>query len=127
MKKLYIFLGLIVLYSLLSVAMSHKISKEKMEGKWVVKVADAPRGYQDYVVDIKEDSGEYKADVLFVESNFKIPDRTFTLKDGKLTGNVDVEGETVDITIWEEKGVVQGIAKSPSAGTLLMTFARAKD
>jgi len=127
MKKIYILLGMIVVYSLLAVAMNQKISKEKLEGTWNVKIADAPHGYQDYVIDIKEDKGEFKADVLFVESRYKILDQTFTLKDGKLTGNVVVDGENVDLTIWEKKGVVQGIAKSPSIGGVPMTFIRAKD
>jgi len=127
MKKLYILLGLTVVYSLLAMAMKQKISKERLEGKWNVKVADAPQGYQEYVVEIKEDNGEYKADVVFVESKYKISDLALTLKDGKLTGNVTVDGEKVDFTIWEEKGVVNGIAKSPSIGSLPMKFVRTKD
>ena len=127
MKKLYLLLGLIVVYSFLAVAMNHRISKEKLEGKWNVKVADAPQGYQDYVADIKENKGEYKADILFVESKSKISNQTLTLKDGKLVGSVHVDNEKVDVAIWEEKGVVQGTAKSPSVGTMSMNFTRSKD
>jgi len=127
MKKLYLFLGLALVYSFLAIAMNYKISKEKLEGTWNVKVTNAPNGYQDYVVDITENNGEYKADILFVEAKSKLTNQKFTLKDGKLTGNVMVENEKVEITIWEEKGVVQGTAKSPSVGTLLMTFTRLKE
>jgi len=127
MKKLYLFVGLVLVYSFLAIAMNNRISKEKLEGKWNVKVANAPDGFQDYVIDIKEDKGEYKADILFVDSKNKISNQVFTLKDGKLTGNVFVENERVDVTIWEEKGVVQGTAKSPSVGTLAITFTRPKD
>ena len=127
MKKLYLFLGLVLVYSFLAVAMNNKISREKLEGKWNVKIANAPYGYQDYIVDIKEDKGEYKADILFVDSKSKISGQALTFKDGKLTGNVSVDNEKVGITIWEEKGVVQGTAKSSLAGTLSMTFTRSKD
>jgi hypothetical protein len=127
MKKLYLFLVLIVVYSFLAGAMKNKISKEKLEGKWNVKVVDAPSGYQDYIIEIKDDKGEYKADITFVEFNSKISNQKLTLKDGKLTGNVYVDNERVELTIWEEKGVVQGTAKSPSIGTLSLTFARPKD
>jgi len=127
MKKLYLFLVLIVVYSFLAGAMKNKISKEKLEGKWIVKVVDAPSGYQDYIVDIKDDKGGYKADIVFVDSQSKISNQKLTLKDGKLTGNVYVDNEKVDLTIWEEKGVVQGTAKSPSIGTLPLTFTRPKD
>ena len=127
MKKIYVLFGLIVVYSLLAVAMNQKISKEKLEGTWNVNVADAPHGYQDYVIDIKEDKGEYKADVTFVESRYKILEQTFILKDGKLTGNVIIDGEKVDLTIWEKKGLVQGIAKSKTIGDAPMTFIRVKD
>ncbi len=127
MKKLYLFLGLVLVYSFLAVAMNNKISKEKLEGRWNVKVADAPYGYQDYIVNIKENKGDYKADIFFVDTKNKISDQTLTLKDSKLLGNVYVENEKVDLTIWEEKGVVQGTAKSPSVGTLQMSFTRAKE
>ncbi len=127
MKKLYLFLGLALVYSFLAVAMNNKISKERLEGKWNVKVAGAPYGYQDYIVDIKENKGDYKADIFFVDSKNKISDQALTLKDNKLAGNVNVENEKVDITIWEEKGVVQGTAKSSSVGTLQMAFTRAKN
>ena len=127
MKKLYLFLVLIVVYSFLAGAMKNKISKEKLEGKWNVKVVSAPSGYQDYVIDIKDDKGEYKADIIFVDTNSKISNQKLTLTDGKLTGNVYVDNERVDLTIWEEKGVVQGTAKSPAIGTMQMTFTRPKD
>jgi len=127
MKKLYLLIGLIVVYSFLALAMNHRISKEKLEGKWNVKVADAPYGFQDYVVDLKENKGDYRADILFVDSKYKITNQPFSLKDGKLIGNVYVDNEKVDVTIWEEKGVVQGSAKSPSVGTLSMVFTRSKE
>ena len=127
MKKFYLFLVLIVVYSFLAGAMKNKISKEKLEGKWNVKVVDAPSGYQDYIVDIKDDKGEYKADIIFVDSNSKITNQTLTLKDGKLTGNVYVDNERVELTIWEEKGVVQGTAKNQYIGSLAVTFTRPKD
>ena len=127
MKKLYLLVGLIVVYSFLAVAMSHKISKEKLEGKWNVKVAGAPSGYRDYIVEIKEDKGIYKADILCVDLKNKISNHELTLKSGKLAGNVCVENEKMDISVWEEKGVVQGIAKNPSVGVMSMTFARSKD
>jgi len=127
MKKLYFILGLALVYSFLAVSMNNRISKEKLEGKWNVKVATAPDGYQDYVVDIKEDKGEYKADILFVDSRYKISDQELTLKDGKLIGKVNVDNERVDLTIWEEKGVVQGTAQNSYIGTMAMTFTRPKD
>ena len=127
MKKLYLFLGLALIYSILGIAMKNKISKEKLGGTWNVKVADAPSGYQDYVVDIKENDGEYKADILFVEAKSKLTNQKFTLKDGKLTGEVVVDNEKVELTIWEEKSVVQGTAKSYSIGTLGMIFTRSKE
>ena len=127
MKKLYLILGLVLVYSFLAVSMNHRISKEKLEGQWNVKVAAAPDGYQDYVIEIKEDKGEYKADILFVDSRYKMSDLVLTLKDGKLVGSVNVDNEKVDVSIWEEKGVVQGTAKNSYTGTMPMTFTRPKD
>ena len=127
MKKIYILIGLIVVYSVFAVAMNNKNSKEVFEGKWNVKVVGAPQGYQDYVLEIKEDRGEYKVDILFADSRFRIQNRPLALKDGRLTGNIDVDGERVEIAIWEDKGVVQGTARNSYFGTMRMTFARPKD
>ena len=127
MKRLYLFLGLVLIYSFLAVAMNHKISKEKLEGKWNVKVINAPEGYRDYIVDIKEEKGEYKAEVLFIDSKYKIPNLALTLKDSKLTGNLNMDNAKVGITIWEEKGVVQGIVKNSSIGALPIEFTRSKE
>ena len=127
MKKLYLFLGLILVYSFLAVAMNNKISKEKLEGKWNVKVINAPDGFRDYFVEIKENKGEYKADICFSGSKDKISNQILTLKDGKLTGNMYVDNEKVSLIVWEEKGVVQGTAGIPSVGTMSMTFTRPKD
>jgi len=127
MKKFYLLVGLIVVYGFFAVAMNHKISKEKLSGKWNVKVADAPYGYRDYIVKIEEDKGAYKTDILFVDSKNKISDQTLTLKDGKLNGNLYIDNKKVDVSIWEEKGVIQGTAKSPLMGTMSMTFTRLKD
>ena len=127
MKKFYLILGLVLVYSFLAVSINHRISKEKLEGEWNVKVATAPEGFQDYVIDIKENKGEYKVDILFVDSRYQISDLEFTMKSGKLTGNVSVDDEKVDVTIWEENGVVQGMAKNSSIGTIAMTFIRPKN
>jgi len=127
MKKLYIFIGLIIVYSVLAVAMNNKISKEKLEGKWNVKITNAPDGFQNYVLDLKEDKGEYKVDILFADTRFRIPERTLSLNNGKLIGNLIVNGENVEIIIWEEKGIVQGTARNTYIGTLPMTFTRPKD
>jgi len=127
MKKLYLFLGLVLVYSLLAVAMNNKIFKNKLEGRWNVKVTNAPNGYRDYIVDIRENKGEYRADIFFVDVKSKISDQTLILEYGKLTGTINVDNVKVDITVGEEKGVVQGLAKSPSMGALSMTFTRLKD
>ena len=127
MKKLYLLLGLIVVYSFLAVAMNHRISKEKLEGKWNVKIAEAPYGYRDIVVEIKGDKGVYSADILFVDSKSKISDQMLTMKDGKLAGSVFVDNKNVGISVWEEKGVVKGTAIGPIMGSMSMTFARPKD
>ncbi len=127
MKRLYLFLGLVLVYSFVAVAMNNKVSKEKLKGKWDVKVVDAPSGYQNYIIDIKEDKGVYKADIFFVDSKAKISDQVLTDKDGKMTANIYVENERVEVAIWEEKGTVEGAANSSSTGKLNMKFTRAKE
>jgi len=123
MKKLYLFLILAVVYSFLAIAMNNRISKERLEGKWNVKVADAPSGYQDYVLEIKED----KFDVHFLNSNRRISDIPLASEDGKLNGTVNIDGERINVTIWEERGVILGTAQNSWIGTLRMTFTRPKD
>jgi len=127
MKKLYILIGLIVVYGVLAIAMNNKISKEKLEGKWTVKVTNAPNGYEDYVFDVKEDNGEYRVDIFSADARLRYLNRELTLSDGKLSGNIIIDGERVEITIWEEKGIVLGTARNSYIGTLPLTFSRPKD
>ena len=127
MKKLYLFLGMVLVYSFVAVAMNNKVSKEKLKGKWEVRIVDAPYGYQNYVVDIKEDKGTYKMDILVVDSHTKISNKELANKEGKMTANLHLEGEDVEVTIWEEKGTVKGIAAGASIGKLSAKFNRAKE
>jgi len=128
MKKLYLLIGIIMVYCLLAVAMSNKIVKDKTEGKWEVKIADAPYGYRDLVVDLKwNKGGAYNADIYFVDSKDIISNQEFTMKDGKLASIVHVDNKLVKISAWEEKGVVKGTAVCPLLGALPISFSRQKE
>jgi hypothetical protein len=129
MKKLYVIFLIIVVYCFLAVAMNNKISREMLEGVWNVKIANAPYGYQDLILDIKEGHDEYKVDILYVDSKNKISDREFKVKNGKLTGNINMDNEKrIDITIWEEKGTVKGKAEGKTiGGKMPITMTRPKE
>ena len=129
MKKLYIILVIIIVYSFLAIAMNHKISKENLEGTWNVKIANAPYGYQDLVLEIKEDNDKYKTDILYVDSKNKISDREFRVEKGKLIGSINMDKERqIDVVIWEEKGVVKGFAKGAViGGKMPITLTRPKE
>lgn len=124
MRRFYLFLGLILVYSFVAVAMNNRVFKDKMKGKWDVYVPDAPSGYQKYVAEITENNKAYRADIFFVETQTKISNQTFVQKGGKLTGSIYAGNEKVEITIREEKGTVRGTAAVPSAGELPMIFTR---
>ena len=117
MKKVYIILVIVIVYCFLAIAMNNRISKEMLEGMWVVKIANAPYGYRDLVLNIRESNDGYKADILYVDSKNKISDRVFKLKNGKLTGQINMDNERrIDIAIWEEKGEVKGMANGVVIG-----------
>ena len=81
--------------------------RSKVKGKWEVVIPDAPYGYQNYTLDIKEKEKTIYIDVKGGDVNLK--DQKFTEKDGKLSANLYV-GEYVKVTLWEEKGKVKGTA-----------------
>ncbi|MDR2039275.1 MAG: hypothetical protein LBQ60_15235 [Bacteroidales bacterium] len=127
MKKLYLFLGLVLVYSLMALSMNHKVSKEKLKGRWRVEVAEAPEGYRDYIVDIKDVEGIYKIDILFVEANKKVADQALSIKENKiLSTKINVSGEEVEVSLWSEKENVKGIADT-SMGKLPIEFTRIQD
>ncbi|MBX3252654.1 MAG: hypothetical protein KF862_00830 [Chitinophagaceae bacterium] len=80
-------------------------------GKWEVQVKDAPEGYQDYIVDVKKQKGEYTADITGSGTNLK--NQALTLQGNAFTANIYVE-EPVQLTLWEEKGIVKGSAQTSS-------------
>jgi len=91
---------------------------KKLNGKWAVTVDNAPYGYENFEVTIKEKEKTYLADVN--GSELRLRDQKFTEIDGKLQANMYV-GEYVTVTIWEEKGVVKGAAAT-SMGVLDLKF-----
>ncbi len=127
MKRFYLFLGMILVYSFMAVAMNNRVFKEKMRGKWDVHVPDAPEGYQKYVVDITKNEKVYRADIFFVETQTKLTDQTLMQKGGKLTGIINAGNEKIEVSVWEEKGTVRGTATGPSTGELPIIFTRVKE
>ncbi|MDR1779463.1 MAG: hypothetical protein LBR50_01865 [Tannerella sp.] len=89
---------------------------KKLVGAWDVTVADAPYGYQNFVVTVKEKNKQYLLDIKGDDLDLK--DQKFSEKDGRLSGEVYV-GEYVKITVWEENGKVKGLADT-SMGALTM-------
>jgi major membrane immunogen (membrane-anchored lipoprotein) len=92
--------------------------RSKVKGKWEITIPDAPSGYQNYDLDVKEKDGTVVIDVKGGDINIK--EQKFTEKDGKLSANLYV-GEYVKVTIWEEKGVIKGAADT-SMGKLPCNF-----
>ena len=93
----------------------------KLKGRWMVTVSDAPQGYQDYMVEIKENNKVYLLDVRGGEVDIK--DKKLTEKDGKLTVELYV-GESVTLTIWEENDTAKGTVDTPQ-GQLSCNFKKA--
>jgi hypothetical protein len=92
--------------------------KSKVKGKWEVSIPDAPEGYQNYVLDIKEKDNAIVIDVK--GGDIDVKEQKFIEKDGKLSSNLYV-GEYVKVLIWEEKGVLKGSADT-SMGKLPFNF-----
>jgi hypothetical protein len=97
--------------------------KSKVKGKWEITIPDAPSGYQNYVLDIKEKEQTVFIDVKGGDINIK--EQKFTEKDGKLSANLYV-GEYVKVIIWEEKGEIKGSADT-SMGKLPCNFKKLKE
>ena len=91
--------------------------KDKIQGKWEVSAPDAPYGYQNFKLDVKEKDGIFKMDV---KGDAILNNQTLSLKDEKFTANVFV-AENVKVTIWEEKGIINGSAET-STGKLPLKF-----
>ncbi|MDR1601126.1 MAG: hypothetical protein LBS42_01695 [Tannerella sp.] len=119
MKRMYvIFAGLCLLCMTAVTAGAADGDVRKLKGKWTVTVPDAPYGYQDYTVDIKEKDREYLIDVKGGDVDVK--DKKLTEKDGKLSVEL-YAGEYVTVTIWEEDGATKGTADT-TQGKLTCNF-----
>ncbi len=120
MKKIWI-LSTLLLLSLFSTVYASDLTKS-VQGSWTAKVADAPYGYQDYHVTIKQVEGKCLADITGSQLNVK--NQELKEVDGKLTTTVYAE-ENVQVVIWNEKKEVKGTADT-SMGKLPITFTRNK-
>ncbi|MDR2120997.1 MAG: hypothetical protein LBP64_09040 [Tannerella sp.] len=122
MKLMYvIFAGLCLWCTTVTTAGTTDGDVRKLIGRWAVTVPDAPYGYQDYTIDIKEKDKEYLIDVKGEEVDVK--DKKLTKKDGKLSIELYV-GEYVTVTVWEEDGTVKGTADT-TQGKLACNFKKA--
>lgn len=122
MKAIHVALaGLILLCMSAGKATGADDLKNKVKGKWDVVIPDAPPGYQNYTLNIKEKDKKIVIDVKGGEIDIK--EQAFAEKDGKLSANLYVS-EYVKVTIWEEEGVVKGSANT-SMGPLTLNFKKA--
>lgn len=119
MKKICILLT--VLLTSLATVYASDLTKA-VQGTWTAKVADAPYGYQDYQVTIKQVEGKCLADIT--GSQLDVKNQELKEIDGKLTTTV-YAGENVKVVIWKEKKEVKGTAET-SMGKLPIEFTRSK-
>ncbi|MDR3253006.1 MAG: hypothetical protein LBT35_05550 [Tannerella sp.] len=121
MKEIYLLLtGICLMFMSSHEASAADVpNAKKLIGKWEVSIPDAPYDYRSFVVDIKTKNGEYLADIK--SANVDLKDRKLTEKNGKLSGVIYIDGESVTVTIWEEKNIVKGTA-STTQGVLDCSF-----
>ncbi|RNC66718.1 hypothetical protein [Proteiniphilum sp. X52] len=122
MKKIGVLLSAVLLLSLHTTLYSSDLTKS-VQGTWTAKVADAPYGYQDYQVTIKQVEDKCVADITGSQLNVK--NQELKEADGKLTTTV-YAGENVKVVIWKEKNKVKGTADT-SMGKLPIEFTRKKE
>ena len=122
MKKIGVLLSAVLLLSLYTTVYASDLTKS-VQGTWTVKVADAPYGYQDYQVTIKQVEGKCVADITGSQLNVK--NQELKEVDGKLTTTV-YAGENVQVVIWKEKKEVKGTADT-SMGKLPIEFTRKQE
>jgi hypothetical protein len=124
MKAMYVFWILVVTCAFAPLNAIGETSNDNLEGKWNVRTVGVPNDYQNSVIDISREGNIYKIDIQFVDVRYRILSQTFTFQEGKLVGNVIVDGENVSISIWEEDGKVKGTATNQYLGSVNMTFTR---
>lgn len=120
MRKICICLTAILLMSFIQANAQTGNIEKMIKGNWELTVANAPEGYQNFTMEVKEKEGVYTFDV---NGDVYLQNQKLTLKEGKMTASVFVE-ENINIVIWEEKNVVKGMAKT-SMGDLPIVFKRA--
>ncbi|MDR1667246.1 MAG: hypothetical protein LBS03_06100 [Bacteroidales bacterium] len=124
MIKICTLLAAVVLWSTPAGTNAGDDWKNKVKGKWEIAIPDAPEGYRQFICEIKENKEKIiVADIKGEEINIK--EQKFTEKNRTLTASF-YAGEYVDVTIWEEKGVVKGTVDT-SMGKLNCRFKKAAE
>jgi len=122
MKTLYVIFAGFCLWCMTAATVGAAESDvKKLKGSWEVTVPDAPYGYQNYTIDIKEKDNAWLVDIKGGEIDVK--NGALKEKDGKLSIEIYV-GESVTVTIWEENGVVKGLADT-TQGKMTCNFKKA--
>ncbi|MDR1331767.1 MAG: hypothetical protein LBK07_06645 [Tannerella sp.] len=123
MKAIHVIFAVLCLWCMTAVRAGAAANDvRKLIGSWEVTVPDAPFGYQNYTIDIREADGQYLMDVK--GDDFEVKDSKLTEKDGRLSTEIYV-GENVTVTVWEEDGAVKGSADT-TQGVMTCLFKKAK-
>ncbi len=94
-------------------------AKTDLVGVWEYNVANAPAGYENGLIMIVDQDGEYKVQVQIAASPFN--GENVVLKGNKVTFTINVEGETVSVMLEAKGNKLTGTSTSPSNGELKIT------
>jgi hypothetical protein len=110
MKKIFIFIMLVVLIAPVISAQSSK-GKADPIGKWKFEAPYAPEGYKSGIIDVSNAENKYSTAISFTGSDFVIPGDKIKVENDTVSFVVIVEGQEVSISLKaEDDGKMTGKA-----------------
>lgn len=101
MKKIFIFIMLVVLIAPVISAQSSK-GKADPIGKWKFEAPYAPEGYKSGIIDVSNAENKYSTAISFTGSDFVIPGDKIKVENDTVSFVVIVEGQEVSVSLKAE-------------------------
>lgn len=123
MRKLVTFSIALIIVTL-SVSGQANSGKPDFIGKWKYEAPYAPEGYASGIVEFCMAGDKYTATISFTGSDYKVPGERTEVETGRVSFNVNVEGERVEVFLKSESSIKLSGKAVYSQGEIPLTLTK---
>jgi hypothetical protein len=123
MKNLLAFFAALIIGTLFISGQANS-GKQDVIGKWKYEASYAPEGYASGIVEFCMAGDKYTTTISFTGSDYKVPGEKTEVEKGRVSFNVNVEGERVEVFLKSESSIKLSGKAVYSQGEIPLTLTK---